>query len=354
MFLPKPPTLEELRTHTPRIAPVPDGVHRPFWSVMIPTYNSGQYLRRTLESVLSQDLGPEQMQIEVVDACSEKEDAEEITKELGKDRVAFHRLSSNHGPANTFNVCIERARGYWVHLLHGDDLVMPDFYAAYAATIRAHSDATSVLAQTVIIDEEDRWIDLFGPEPPVTGIVTDFLKRQAVQQLVLCPSVVVRRDAYERAGGFCSAFIHATDWDMWFRLGQVGPVAWVQRPYALFRIHGKSETGRQNIAASDIRERYFVIQSNLARLNGSADSQPSWRARLAFSADKIAWELDQRNSFEGRYNQARWAWMLEPTMRRTIMLVKSWLKHKLRRKMRSERHESTSSLPHQTNESSAS
>jgi cellulose synthase/poly-beta-1,6-N-acetylglucosamine synthase-like glycosyltransferase len=39
----------------PQIYPVPEGVDRPFWSVMIPTYNCAKYLAQTLESVLSQD-----------------------------------------------------------------------------------------------------------------------------------------------------------------------------------------------------------------------------------------------------------------------------------------------------------
>ena len=107
---------------------MPEGIHRPFWSVMIPTYNNGKYLRRTLESVLCQAPDPDEMQIEVVDGCSTKDDPEGMVKELGKGRVVFYRLSSNHGPAHTFNTCIERSRGQWVHVLHGDDIVLPGFY----------------------------------------------------------------------------------------------------------------------------------------------------------------------------------------------------------------------------------
>jgi cellulose synthase/poly-beta-1,6-N-acetylglucosamine synthase-like glycosyltransferase len=45
---------------------------RPYWSVMIPTYNPrANYLEETLNKVLQQDPGPEQMQIEVVYDCSE-------------------------------------------------------------------------------------------------------------------------------------------------------------------------------------------------------------------------------------------------------------------------------------------
>jgi glycosyltransferase involved in cell wall biosynthesis len=54
----------------PAIAPVGDRDGRPFWSVMIPSYNSADLLAETLASVLDQDPGPEEMQIEVVDDAS--------------------------------------------------------------------------------------------------------------------------------------------------------------------------------------------------------------------------------------------------------------------------------------------
>ena len=52
------------------IAPLPQEAARPKWSVMIPAYNCARFLAATLESVLAQDPGPAQMQIEVVDDCS--------------------------------------------------------------------------------------------------------------------------------------------------------------------------------------------------------------------------------------------------------------------------------------------
>jgi len=86
MRLPAPPSLDEIQAHTPRIAPLAEAVERPFWSVMIPTYNNDEYLRRTLASVLSQDLGPERMQIEVVDGCSTRGDSAAVVEQLGRPR----------------------------------------------------------------------------------------------------------------------------------------------------------------------------------------------------------------------------------------------------------------------------
>ncbi len=73
----------------PPIPPVPDGEHRPLWSVMIPTYNCAKYLRETLLSVLAQDPGAEVMQIEVIDDCSTDNPAA-VVEEVGR------RMRRNH------------------------------------------------------------------------------------------------------------------------------------------------------------------------------------------------------------------------------------------------------------------
>jgi len=65
---------------------IPDAT-RPFWSVMIPTYNArANYLEETLKSVLQQDPGPEQMQIEVVDDCSLHGDPAELVANVDRIR----------------------------------------------------------------------------------------------------------------------------------------------------------------------------------------------------------------------------------------------------------------------------
>src|SRR5207237_1950596 len=107
----------------PQIMPVPAGLERPLWSVMIPTFNRMTYLRRTLESVLVQDPGREQMQIEVVDDCSTVDDPEPVVHTTTGDRVAVIRNSLNLGLMRNLNRCIERARGHLVHILHSDDYV---------------------------------------------------------------------------------------------------------------------------------------------------------------------------------------------------------------------------------------
>jgi glycosyltransferase involved in cell wall biosynthesis len=322
--LPPPPSPEEIRVATPTIAPVSPGP-RPFFSVMIPTYNCAGYLRETLASVLAQDPGPDQMQIEIVDDGSTRDDPEAVVRELGRGRVVFYRNPRNLGPTQTFNVCVERARGHWVHILHGDDAVLPGLYEECRRAIAARPELVMVTGPLVMIDETGRWVAVIGPRgPELGGVFEDFLRAEAGEQLLQYAGTVVKREAYERVGGFCTVFGHTQDMDMWFRIGECGPVWCTRRPYGLFRIHAASDTSRQLVLGTNVHEEVVAVQMNLARLSARAITPPDdWRGRLAHRAYRNARKLHRAGSREGRLNQARWAVRLAPTPRNLWLWVRA-------------------------------
>src|SRR5207237_5089035 len=94
----EPLSASSLKPPAIRISPV-DG-SRPFWSVMIPTYNPrADYLEETLHSVLQQAPGPEQMQIEVVDDGSLDNTVSEVIWRVAAGLVTFYIDPQNHGLA---------------------------------------------------------------------------------------------------------------------------------------------------------------------------------------------------------------------------------------------------------------
>lgn len=328
--LPAPPTPDELARQTPRVPPAPvdpSGV-RPRWSVMVPNHNAAGLLRIALESVVVQDPGPARMQIEVVDDCSTADDPRAVVDAVGCGRVDFHPNATNLGATATFNECLARARGEWVHILHSDDAVMPGFYAECDAAIDARPDLVMILGQVVMIDERGRWLTLTGPATASAGAeFPEFLRQQAVGQLGQFSGVAVRRSAYERAGGFCTRFGHVADRDMWFRLGQLGPVWCTARPYGLYRIHGGADTGKQMIRGTNIEETYLSTLVNLARLglDENAPGVRGWRERLSKLAYRNAQKLRDRGIVEGYVNQARWAFRLRPNPKTAALLASARL-----------------------------
>ena len=284
--------------------------------------------------MLSQAPGPNEMQIEVVDDVSTKDDPLAVVQELGGGRVTFFRNPANQGATATFNTCIERARGRWVHILHGDDMVLPGFYQAHREVIDDHPEVVMVSGQVIKIDETDRWGDIFGPLPPEDGpIVKDFYRVQAVKQLGHFVGVVVRRDAYEAVGGFCTLFCHVADWNMWFRIAGFGPVAQVNRPYGLYRMHKSSDTSKLMVGAINTREFYNVssLQAKILENCGETEYDRSWRGDVARYAESFAWQLRNLGSAEGQWNQMRVAWIVEPSYKRFKYMLKSYLEYKFKK-----------------------
>jgi GT2 family glycosyltransferase len=294
---------------------------------MIPTYDCAHYLRRALTSVLAQDPGPAEMQIEVIDDCSTADDPAAVIAEVGQGRVGFHRNARNLGATETFNVCLARARGHWVHILHGDDFVLDGYYADVRRTLTTHPDLTMVVGRVVTVDAADRWMALIGPDAAHGGgRFATFARQQAVTQLAQFAGVLARRDAYERVGGFCTLFGHVADWDMWFRLGRVGPVWCTPRPYGAFRLHAASDTNRHMVAGTNILEAYLATTINLSRLGDEARSMDTaWRAELAHRAYRNARKLQARGIVVGRLNQARWALRLDANPKHLFAWFRAWL-----------------------------
>jgi glycosyltransferase involved in cell wall biosynthesis len=255
------------------IAPVSDGVYRPFWSVMIPNYNCANYLTQTLKSILEQDPGAEVMQIEVLDNCSTQDDPEAIVNEIGQGRVSFFRQPKNVGALRNINTCIQRARGHWIHILHSDDLVMPGFYQAYENLITQHQDATLAIAPAFFVDENGKRIGVSKMMPSNDGVVIDFARLQAIQNWIVAPSVIIPRQVYEKVGGFSEQLSHTLDWEMWFRAGLTGKVVTLDHPYSCYRTHSKSDTSRLVLSGENIREAVRAVNICFAQLPKSVQKE---------------------------------------------------------------------------------
>ena len=219
----------------PVIPPVAPDNHRPFWSVMIPAYNCLSFLERTIQSVLMQDPGADNMQIEVIDDCSTYGDVEALVKKLGNGRVQYYRQPQNVGSLRNFETCLKRSRGLWVHLLHGDDMIKPGFYTEVESLIASFPHIGSAITSFAAIDENDNESkpqnDYLLEKP---GILNNWLFQIASMQRIQPPSVVVKRSVYEKLGGFFGVE-YGEDWEMWIRIAAHYPVAFSPKCLALYR-----------------------------------------------------------------------------------------------------------------------
>lgn len=247
----------------PAIPPVPAGVARPLWSVMIPTYHCAHHLREALLRVLAQDPGPDQMQIEVVDDHSTLDAPEAVVREVGRGRVQFFRQERNVGHSRNFATCLERSRGRLVHLLHGDDYVLDGFYRTMACAFERHPDIGAAFSRYVAVDDAGREIVVSPELERESKILDGWLERIAKGQLLQPPSIVVRRDAYERLGGFDTRIrTYGEDWEMWVRIAAFYPVWHQTEPLAAYRIGSGSLSSRAMRTGQNLRDLTLAIETN--------------------------------------------------------------------------------------------
>lgn len=266
----------------PIILPLKDVKDRPLWSVMIPAYNCSIFLSDAIQSVLDQDPGEDIMQIEVVDDASTDTDVEALVKEIGKGRVKYFRQPYNRGSLRNFETCINRAKGHFIHLLHGDDMVKPGFYNAIKQLFDHYPDAGAAFTKNSYIDEYGIENSFTQTLHKTSGILEDFLLKIAEVNYLQTPSIVVKREVYESLGAFYAVH-YGEDWEMWARIAANYPIAYTPKCYAMYRGHLGNITNESCLSGQGIKDVLTVVGNIKKLLPEQHQKLKDRKARFYFS-----------------------------------------------------------------------
>ena len=307
----------------PAVPPV-GSVMRPLWSVMIPTYNCSKYLRETLQSVLVQCKNRPEIQIEVVDDASTDEDVEQIVSDIGAGRVGYFRQPQNVGSLRNFHTCLIRARGMYVHILHGDDRVRKDFYNRIEKFFSTNRDAGAVYCRYSYINEDGKFLFHHECESPKEGILDDFVLRLGERQRIQYAAMVVKRSVYEELGGFYGVE-YGEDWEMWMRIATHYPIGYIPDVLADYRKHSASISGRSVLTGKNVQDLRQVMQRIEPllppdRKNRIIESSRKFYAHYALRTANQIWSTVKHRA--GVKAQVREAW----NMHKDIFLVYKILK----------------------------
>jgi glycosyltransferase involved in cell wall biosynthesis len=101
----------------------------PLITVLITTYNYGQFIEEAIDSVFAQDFPVDKVEILVVDDGSSDNTSERVGKYGSRIRYLY---KTNGGQASALNFGIAEARGQIIALLDADDLFLPGKLALVA------------------------------------------------------------------------------------------------------------------------------------------------------------------------------------------------------------------------------
>ena len=240
------------------------GAPTPRWSVVIPAHNCAELLVPCLQSVLGQVSHRDDVEVVVVDDGSSDDPAAVVTR-VGSGRVRLVRNERPLGAVPNFNRCLGEARGEYVHLLHGDDLVLPGFYEAMDAAL-AGPRVAAAFCRTQHVDAVGTPIAVTRSYVPGGGVWPDALRHLGSANRVAAPSIVVKASTYAAVGGFDESLPHAADWDMWARAATAGDVYFVDRVLAQYRVHGANDTSKRLRTGANMEERYRAMEHVLTHV----------------------------------------------------------------------------------------
>lgn len=93
-------------------------------SIIMPSYNTANYIGESINSVLSQTY--ENWELIIVDDCSTDYTDEVVKKFLNDKRIKYFRNNKNSGAAISRNKALREAKGRWIAFLDSDDLWVPE------------------------------------------------------------------------------------------------------------------------------------------------------------------------------------------------------------------------------------
>jgi hypothetical protein len=254
----------------PRIDKV-DADQRPFWSVMIPVRNKPDFIADTINSVLSNNISADDMQIEVIDNSTFDCGVKQIVDDLGKGRIAYYKQPKDLSMAENWNSCVNRAIGKYVHILHDDDYIAPTFYSEFYDFIKQKPDCGFYCCSSVFVDNKGLIVN-DKVEPKELLNENPDIKKIALSSTIYTPGVVVRRKCYVELGGFDLSFVFVLDMQMWIRIIIKFKGAFLRKKLAYYRYSEKNETCRIFAEGKNINdERKFLLflRDNGIRLTNS-------------------------------------------------------------------------------------
>lgn len=194
-------------------------------SVVIPTRNRAGLIADALDSVARQTVRARE--IIVVDNGSTDETREVVQRwraDQGKDTPGMRLVEEPIPGANAArNAGIQEASGRYVAFLDSDDCWLPDKLEKQVALLEKDESLGGVYCGLCTVDLDTGEKTPQSPRAFPTGRILADMLIHDISNPTSC--WVVRRECFERVGGFDVTLPARQDWDMWIRLTGQYPVS---------------------------------------------------------------------------------------------------------------------------------
>lgn len=212
-------------------------------SVIMPLYNSEDYVEQAIHSVLSQTM--RDFELLVLDDGSEDKSIEIVQKFSDKRiRVVIH--AENMGAAKARNTLLEIATGKYIALMDSDDLSLPQRFAKQVRLLDSQPQAGGCGAWIQILGRRPHALWRYPADPDAVRACMLFGSPLAAPTVMVRTSILAQPHLQ-----FDSRFEPAEDYDLWERIARTYNLYNITEVLALYRIHSSQLSQRKRKKQQD-------------------------------------------------------------------------------------------------------
>jgi glycosyltransferase involved in cell wall biosynthesis len=228
----------------------------PLVSVIIPAFKP-VWLDEALESVRRQTLPA--YEIIVVDDGSP-----EPVKPARSDDIILVR-HANAGPGGARNRGVAIGRAPWIAFLDSDDVWRPTKLEKQLAFHRRVPESVLSTTDMGVIGVLDPKRDMAQSRVERYGVSGEILPFEQIfyENPISCVAAMVKREAYQRAGGMAALRRIGEEYRLWLRLAVMGPVGYIDEVLVERRLHAESLTAQAQRDGSWVDGEYEVYREFL-------------------------------------------------------------------------------------------
>jgi GT2 family glycosyltransferase len=252
-------------------------------SIVIPAYNQARYLAQAVDSALAQTHAA--TEVIVVNDGSTDDTAGVLQQYAGDPRVTAI-TQENRGLPGARNRGLAAARGSFVVFLDSDDYLAPAHVATLVAPLLEDARLGMTYCDIVTVDPEGRPVGDFSVASARTILSGDIFDSLVIGGYFPPHTVVVRKAALDRVGGFDPALGGHADLEMWLRLAASGhPALFVSERLAHYRTSPDSMS----------RDTEHMRASRIAALERIALAYPARFAAAVSAVQELNTDLHAAN-----------------------------------------------------------
>lgn len=211
-------------------------------TVAIANYNGGQFLARTIESVLEQTV--DDLEVIVIDNAS-SDSSVEIASSFVDPRLTVAPFQDFVSVTQNWNRGLEAGTGVYHALLHSDDVWYPTFLERALAELALDDQAAAVIGNARVIDAEDHEIiraTFEARRRTRAGRMPEYEYPLLLRQMDVYPCSWLARRELLKPYRFDEEFVRAPDWDFWLRVFSNEVVVCAPDAWSGYRIHATNDT----------------------------------------------------------------------------------------------------------------